>query len=192
MEEIRTLLSPKDFKGETVLVTAGPTEEPIDPVRFISNRSSGKMGFALARAARRRGAEVLLISGPTALPLPPEVKYIPVRTTAEMREAVLANLKKSSVLIMAAAVSDYRPKETSPEKIKKSSGNLVLPLELNPDILSRSRPAEGEAFHRRVCRRNREPFAERPAQAGGKESGPHRGQRCFPPGGGFCRWTRIS
>ena len=163
VEKIRTLLSPQDFKGETVLITAGPTEEPIDPVRFISNRSSGKMGFSLARAARRRGAEVLLISGPTALPFPPEVKGIPVRTAAEMRQAVLANLKKSSVLIMASAVSDYRPKETSTQKMKKSSGDLELPLELNPDILAEAGKRKGKRFHRRVCRRNRESFTERPA-----------------------------
>jgi phosphopantothenoylcysteine decarboxylase/phosphopantothenate--cysteine ligase len=146
VEKIRTLLSPQDFKGKTVLITAGPTEEPIDPVRFISNRSSGKMGFSLARAARRRGAQVLLISGPTALPFPPDVKGIPVRTAAEMRQAVLANLKKSSVLIMASAVSDYRPKETSAQKMKKSSGNLVLPLELNPDILSEAGKRKGKRF----------------------------------------------
>jgi len=147
VEKIRTLLSPQDLKGETVLITAGPTEEPIDPVRFISNRSSGKMGFSLARAARRRGAEVLLISGPTPLPFPPDVKGIPVRTAAEMRQAVLANLKKSSVLIMASAVSDYRPKETSAQKIKKSSGDLKLPLELNPDILAEAGKRKGKRFH---------------------------------------------
>jgi phosphopantothenoylcysteine decarboxylase/phosphopantothenate--cysteine ligase len=146
VEKIRTLLSPQDLKGEKVLITAGPTEEPIDPVRFISNRSSGKMGFSLARAAVRRGAEVVLISGPTALPFPPNVKGTLVRTTAEMRQAVLANLKRSSTLIMAAAVSDYRPKKISAEKIKKSSGNLVLPLELNPDILSEAGKKKGKRF----------------------------------------------
>jgi len=135
VEEIRSILSPKDLSGETILVTAGPTEEPIDPVRFLSNRSSGKMGFAVARAARLRGARVILVSGPSALPAPSGVKFIPVRTAAEMREAVLGSLAGVSVLIMAAAVSDYRPKVTSPEKIKKSQAELTLPLELNPDIL---------------------------------------------------------
>ena len=135
VEEIRSLLSPKDLSGETILVTAGPTEEPIDPVRFLSNRSSGKMGFAVARAARLRGARVILVSGPSALPAPSGVKFIPVRTAAEMREAVLGNLPGFSVLVMAAAVSDYRPKATSPKKIKKSQAELTLPLELNPDIL---------------------------------------------------------
>ena len=135
VEEIRVILSPKDLSGETLLVTAGPTEEPIDPVRFLSNRSSGKMGFAVARAARLRGAGVILVSGPSALPAPSGVKFIPVRTAAEMREAVLGSLAGVSVLVMAAAVSDYRPKVTSPEKIKKSQAELTLPLELNPDIL---------------------------------------------------------
>jgi phosphopantothenoylcysteine decarboxylase/phosphopantothenate--cysteine ligase len=135
VEEIRSVLSPKDLSGETILVTAGPTEEPIDPVRFLSNRSSGKMGFAVARAARLRGARVILVSGPSALPAPSGVKFIAVRTAAEMREAVLGSLPGVSVLVMAAAVSDYRPKATSPKKIKKSQAELTLPLELNPDIL---------------------------------------------------------
>lgn len=135
VEEIRSILSPKDLSGETFLVTAGPTEEPIDPVRFLSNRSSGKMGFAVARAARLRGARVTLVSGPSALPSPSGVKFIPVRTAAEMREAVLRSLPGVSVLVMAAAVSDYRPRGISPEKIKKSRADLTLPLELNPDIL---------------------------------------------------------
>ncbi|MCJ7494025.1 MAG: bifunctional phosphopantothenoylcysteine decarboxylase/phosphopantothenate--cysteine ligase CoaBC [Deltaproteobacteria bacterium] len=136
VEEIRVLLSPKDFSGEKILVTAGPTEEPIDPVRFLSNHSSGKMGFALARAARRRGAEVTLISGPTALPVPPQMRSIAVRSAAQMREAVFNHLESASILIMAAAVSDYRPKQRAPEKIKKSKLETVLELELNPDILA--------------------------------------------------------
>jgi phosphopantothenoylcysteine decarboxylase/phosphopantothenate--cysteine ligase len=136
VEEIRTILSPKDLAQETVLITAGPTEEPIDPVRFITNRSSGKMGFALARIARRRGAEVILISGPTALPAPPNIKFISVHSAAQMREAVLANLENASILLMAAAVSDYRPRKISPGKIKKSEMDMMLVLERNPDILS--------------------------------------------------------
>ena len=136
VEEIRSLLSPKDFSGERVLVTAGPTEEPIDPVRFLSNRSSGKMSFALARAARRRGAEVTLISGPTSLAVPPQMKHIPVRSAVQMREAVMGHLESASVLIMAAAVSDYRPKQRALGKIKKSAPEAVVELELNPDILA--------------------------------------------------------
>ena len=146
VQKIGALLSPQDLKGETVLVTAGPTEEPIDPVRFISNRSSGKMGFSLARAAARRGAEVLLVSGPCGLAFPPGVKGIRVQTAAEMRDAVLGTLEKSSILVMAAAVSDYRPSERSPEKIKKSSGNLVVNLELNPDILAEAGKRKGNCF----------------------------------------------
>ncbi len=136
VEEIRSLLSPKDFSGDGVLVTAGPTEEPMDPVRFLSNRSSGKMGFALARAARRRGAEVTLISGPTSLAVPPQMKHISVRSAVQMREAVMGHLESASVLIMAAAVSDYRPKQRALEKIKKSAPEAVVELELNPDILA--------------------------------------------------------
>jgi len=136
VEEIRSLLSPKDFSGDGVLVTAGPTEEPMDPVRFLSNRSSGKMGFALARAARRRGAEVTLISGPTSLAVPPKMKHIPVRSAVQMGEAVMGHLESASVLIMAAAVSDYRPKQRALEKIKKSAPEAVVELELNPDILA--------------------------------------------------------
>ncbi len=144
VEEICALLSPKDFNRETILVTAGPTEEPIDPVRFITNGSSGKMGFALARAARRRGAEVILISGPTTLPNPRQVKYIRVRSAAQMREAVLSNLENASILLMAAAVSDYRPKQTAPAKIKKSELKTVLELERNLDILSEAGKRKGK------------------------------------------------
>ena len=135
VEAIRAILSPKDFSRETILITAGPTEEPIDPVRFISNRSSGKMGFALARAARRRGAEVILISGPTALSAPKKVKYIAVRSASQMREFVLEHMEKASIIIKAAAVADYRPRRNAPEKIKKSEKGIVLELERNPDIL---------------------------------------------------------
>jgi phosphopantothenoylcysteine decarboxylase/phosphopantothenate--cysteine ligase len=143
VEEIRALLSPKDFTRETTLITAGPTEELIDPVRFITNRSSGKMGFALARAARRRGAEVILITGPTGLPAPRQVQCISVRSAAQMREAVLAHLDKASILLMAAAVSDYRPKQTAPGKIKKSEWKALLELERNSDILSEAGNRKG-------------------------------------------------
>lgn len=134
-EEIRSLLTPKDFSDETVLVTAGPTEEDLDPVRFLSNHSSGKMGYALAKAARRRGAEVILVSGPTSLPPPAKVKLVRVRSAVEMREAVFHHLEKVSILIMAAAVSDYRPKQAAAQKMKKTAIPPVLELERNPDIL---------------------------------------------------------
>jgi phosphopantothenoylcysteine decarboxylase/phosphopantothenate--cysteine ligase len=144
VEEISSILSPKDLTGETILITAGPTEEPIDPVRFITNRSSGKMGFALARAARRRGAEVTLINGPVAIPAPQQVKCIGVRSAAQMQEAVLTNLETASILLMAAAVSDYRPQKTASGKIKKSEAKTVLELERNPDILTEAGKRKGQ------------------------------------------------
>jgi len=133
---ISDLLAHKDLAGLKIMVTAGPTMEPIDPVRFISNRSSGKMGFALAAAARRRGADVFLISGPTFLDRPHGVEYIPVRTAEEMRTEVLARSEHCDIVIKAAAVSDFRPKTSAGSKIKKSGASLSLELEPNPDILA--------------------------------------------------------
>jgi phosphopantothenoylcysteine decarboxylase/phosphopantothenate--cysteine ligase len=124
----------QDLAGETMLITAGPTHEPIDPVRYLSNRSSGKMGYALAEAALRRGAKVILVSGPTALQ-PPAAETIFVQTAQQMRTAVLDRWEQASVIIMAAAVADYHVKSVSPEKIKRK-GALELQLEPNPDILA--------------------------------------------------------
>ena len=136
VEKMEDILSTKDLKGEQVLITGGPTQEPIDPVRFITNRSSGKMGYALAKIARRRGAEVILITGPTSLPLPrKDFKFLPVRSAEEMRKAVLNSLEGSSVVIKAAAVSDYRPKVISEKKIKKGESDTTLALERTKDIL---------------------------------------------------------
>ena len=143
VEEIRFLLSPNDFSGETVLISAGPTEEDIDPVRFITNHSSGKMGYALARAALRRGAEVVLVSGPTSLAPLPKVHLIKVRSAVQMREAVFQHLGKASILIMAAAVSDYRPKQASTQKIKKATAAPIIDLERNPDILAEAGKGKG-------------------------------------------------
>ena len=136
VEEIAALLTPKDLTGERILVTAGPTEEPLDPVRFITNLSSGKMGYALATVAHRRGAQVTLITGPTNLPLPPVDKVVQIRTAQEMYEAVLENFKKSTIIIKAAAVADYRPSVPAQEKIKKNNQPLSLRLERNPDIIA--------------------------------------------------------
>lgn len=136
VEEIKNLLTPKDFEGAKILITAGPTEEPLDPVRFITNLSSGKMGYALAAAAHRRGAEVTLISGPTTLPAPPVEKIIKVRTAKEMHKAVMDNYKKANVIIKAAAVADYCPKVTAAEKIKKDRKTLSLELQRNQDIIA--------------------------------------------------------
>src|SRR5579884_1105171 len=109
-----------DLAGRRVLVTAGPTQEPLDPVRFLGNRSSGKMGYALAVAARDRGASVTLVSGPVALPPPYGVALVPVHTAAEMHAAVAAQTAQADALIMAAAVADYRPATVSTQKIKKA------------------------------------------------------------------------
>lgn len=136
LEGMEDILSPKDLTGERILVTAGPTRESIDPVRFISNHSSGKMGYALARVARRRGSEVVLVTGPASFPSPRrDIVCIPVNTAEEMREAVFANLQDCSVVIKAAAVSDYRPKEVSPTKLKKNAPRVSLELERTRDIL---------------------------------------------------------
>ena len=125
-----------DLEGQTVLVTAGPTREDIDPVRFLTNRSSGKMGYALAEAAVRRGAHVILVSGPTDLPVPEGADWVPVRTTEEMRKAVRERASDANVVIMAAAVSDYRPAAPRAQKVKRDDERLVLELEPTPDILA--------------------------------------------------------
>lgn len=124
------------WAGERVIVTAGPTREAIDPVRTITNRSSGKMGYALAEAARARGAAVTLIAGPTGLPAPPGVEVVSVETAEEMRRAVLARIDQATVLMMAAAVADYRPTVPAPSKMKKSGAPLTLELEPTADIVS--------------------------------------------------------
>ncbi|OPL15189.1 MAG: phosphopantothenoylcysteine decarboxylase [delta proteobacterium MLS_D] len=136
VEAVETILAKKDLAGVRVLVTAGPTQEPLDPVRFITNHSSGKMGFALAQAARRRGADVTLVSGPVSLDAPPGVEVVPVQDARSMRDVVMSRLAGSDVIIKAAAVSDYRPGETSLSKIKKSNETLTMTLERNPDILA--------------------------------------------------------
>jgi phosphopantothenoylcysteine decarboxylase / phosphopantothenate---cysteine ligase len=125
----------QDLTGETVLITAGPTHEPIDPVRYLGNHSSGKMGYALAEAALRRGAKVILVSGPTALQPPSAAETIFVETAQQMRTAVLDRWEKVSFIIMAAAVADFRAKEVAPQKIKRK-GPMELQLEPNPDILA--------------------------------------------------------
>jgi len=125
----------QDLAGETVLVTAGPTYEPVDPVRFIGNRSSGKMGYALAEAALRRGAKVVLVSGPTALKPPSAAETIFVETAQQMRTAVLDRWEKANLIIMAAAVADYHVKNPAVEKIKRT-GPMELQLEPNSDILA--------------------------------------------------------
>jgi phosphopantothenoylcysteine decarboxylase/phosphopantothenate--cysteine ligase len=137
MAAIREVLKRSaDLSGKRIVVTAGGTQEPIDPARHIGNRSSGKMGFALAEAARDRGAEVTLITAPTHLPEPDGIEIIRVRTAAEMREAVAEAVKEAGALIMAAAVADYQPKTSAQSKIKKQSPELTLELVRTPDILN--------------------------------------------------------
>jgi len=136
LEAIESLFIVRDYVGEKVLITAGPTEEPLDPVRCITNLSSGKMGYALALAARQRGAEVTLISGPTRITPPMVDKLIFVRTALEMYQAVMDHYQKASVIIKAAAVADYRPKFMASEKIKKDKGLTGIELARNPDIIA--------------------------------------------------------
>ncbi|MBU0716381.1 MAG: phosphopantothenoylcysteine decarboxylase [Verrucomicrobia bacterium] len=126
-----------------ILITAGPTREAIDPVRFLSNRSSGKMGYALARVAVRRGHVVTLISGPVALRPPPKVSFVAVTTADEMLAAVKRYLSQCDALIMAAAVADWRPRRVSAQKIKKATGYRLLCLEPTPDILKQLRSKKG-------------------------------------------------
>lgn len=127
----------KDLAGERILITVGATREPIDPVRFISNRSSGRMGFALAEAARDRGAEVTIVSGATSIPPPPNVNVIHAKTAEEMAKAVEQQIAGKSIFIASAAVVDYRPIAAANQKIKKTEQSLTLTLEKTPDILSR-------------------------------------------------------
>ena len=124
-----------DLAGRTVVISAGGTMEPIDPVRVITNHSSGKMGYALAEAARDRGANVVLVSASKSLPNPPLVDVVPVQTAQQMCDAVLENVKNADALIMAAAVADYRPAESAPQKIKKNGNDLNITLAKTTDIL---------------------------------------------------------
>jgi len=135
LEEIESLLTEKDLADEHILVTAGPTREPFDPVRFITNYSSGKMGYAVATVARRRGAKVTLISGPTQLSVPAGVRFQSVSSARDMRDAVMASLPEATVVIKAAAVADYRPAVRQEQKIKKKDEDMTLKLERNPDII---------------------------------------------------------
>lgn len=134
-EVLKNLYPKKDLLGKKVLVTAGPTKAPIDPVRYITNRSTGKMGFAIAKEARDRGAEVTLVSGADFLECSKGIKLIKVQTNSEMREAVLENYSNSDIVIKSAAVADYKPKNYSKEKIKKTGDDLIIDLERDSDIL---------------------------------------------------------
>jgi phosphopantothenoylcysteine decarboxylase / phosphopantothenate---cysteine ligase len=134
----------RDLDGETVLITAGPTQEPLDPVRFLSNHSSGKMGYALAAAAASRGAKVILVSGPVQLAAPPNVDLVRIQTALEMREAVLARLPEASIVIKSAAVADYHLSEVPVQKRKKTATRWSLELEPTPDILAEVGQKKGD------------------------------------------------
>ncbi|NOX92103.1 MAG: bifunctional phosphopantothenoylcysteine decarboxylase/phosphopantothenate--cysteine ligase CoaBC [Gammaproteobacteria bacterium] len=134
------------LSGHTVLLTAGPTQESIDPVRYLSNRSSGKMGYAIAQAAIEAGAKVTLISGPTALAAPPRVERINVRSAQQMFDAVMQHVTNSDIFISTAAVADYRPVNIAGQKIKKTEDTLILELQRNPDILARVAALENAPF----------------------------------------------
>lgn len=144
IEAAYRVLTPPSLAGRRILVSAGPTWEPFDPVRFITNPSSGKMGYALARMAARRSAEVSLVSGPTSLPAPDGVHRFPVRTASEMKAAIMELAPEMDVIIMAAAVGDYRPFEVAPHKMKKVVGEVTVQLVKNPDILAMLGKERGE------------------------------------------------
>ena len=146
IQGIERALTPQDLAGLRVLVTAGPTQEAMDPVRFLSNHSSGKMGYAIAARAAMRGADVTLVSGPTALDTPAGVQRVDIISARDMYDAVLSRAEKQDMIIKAAAVGDYRPAQAAPEKLKKGDDELTVTLARNPDILAalgqRKRPGQ--------------------------------------------------
>jgi phosphopantothenoylcysteine decarboxylase/phosphopantothenate--cysteine ligase len=144
VEEVASILTKKDLAGENVLITAGPTREPFDPIRFISNYSSGKMGYAFAVMAKRRGADVTLVTGPTVLPVPSGVKVHEVSTAVSMRDEVMKHFTESTIIIKVAAVADYRPAVLSGSKIKKEDGPFNITLERNPDIIAEIGKIKGD------------------------------------------------
>jgi phosphopantothenoylcysteine decarboxylase/phosphopantothenate--cysteine ligase len=142
----QALMQGCELDGQTVLITAGPTREPLDPVRYLSNRSSGRMGFALAAEALGRGAQVILVAGPTALEPPAGAEVMRVETAQEMYDAVLARLNEATIIIKAAAVADFRPVHRASQKVKKSAAPPALELEPTPDILAEIGRRKGERF----------------------------------------------
>lgn len=146
VERVQQHFRSRDLEGRTVLVTAGPTREPIDPVRYVSNRSSGKMGYAIAEAARRRGANVTLVSGPTSLMAPAGVAFTRINTASEMHDAVMRTLPSQQIVIKAAAVADYAPVAAAGQKIKKTADEMTLTFKKNPDILAEITAASPRPF----------------------------------------------
>jgi phosphopantothenoylcysteine decarboxylase/phosphopantothenate--cysteine ligase len=176
---------PRDLEGETVLVTAGPTEEPVDPVRFLSNRSSGKMGYAVAEAAAARGARVILVSGPVHLSPPAGVSVVKVRTAEEMRAAVLQHLPEATIIVKAAAVADYRVKHPAAGKIKKSEERLTLDLEPTADILAELGRTKGERLLVGFAAETGDPLPEARRKLASKHCDMMVGNRVDREGSGF-------
>lgn len=137
-------LNKNDLSGEVVLISAGPTQEPLDPVRYITNRSSGKMGYALAEAAAARGARVILVSGPVHIPSPADVEIVNVRTAHEMRDAIMGHLEEATIIVKSAAVADYHVANVAPNKIKKTAARVSLDLDPTPDILAEVGSLKGD------------------------------------------------
>ncbi len=137
-------LNRSDLSGETVLISAGPTQEPLDPVRYITNRSSGKMGYALAEAALARGAKVILVSGPVHIPPPPGAEVVPVRTARQMRDAIIGRLDEATIIIKSAAVADYHVANVPDKKVKKTAARVSLDLDPTPDILAEVGARKGD------------------------------------------------
>ncbi len=169
----------QELAGETVLITAGPTREKIDPVRYLTNRSSGRMGYALAEAALRRGARVLLVSGPTAITPPGAAEVTRVESAEEMRQAVLKLLPEATIVIKTAAVSDYRPKFVASQKLKRS-GNMTLELEPTTDIISEIARNKRSQINNRFRRRNRKCPGKRPQKIALEIAGRNRRKRRLP------------
>lgn len=145
VEHVEALMRTKrDFEGESFLITAGPTQEALDPIRYISNRSSGKMGYAIADAAARRGASVVLVSGPVSLTPPPQVELVSVRTAQEMRKAVMDHLAEATIVVKNAAVADYYVASVPQQKLKKTAARLSLELDPTPDILAEVGEKKGD------------------------------------------------
>ncbi len=181
IEAMLSALTPaRDLAGDRVVVTAGPTREPIDPVRYISNRSSGRMGYALAAAAARRGAQVTLVSGPTALAPPAGAAFVPVQTAEEMREAVLHHAERASIVIKAAAVADYRVQRPADQKIK-GKRDLTLELTPNPDILAEVAARGRGGFIVGFAAETNDVVANARAKLDGQGHRPARRQRREPP-----------
>jgi phosphopantothenoylcysteine decarboxylase/phosphopantothenate--cysteine ligase len=134
VDEVSAALTHKDLRGVRVLVTAGPTREPLDPVRFVSNRSTGRMGFALAREARSRGADVVVVAGPTSVPVPAGVELVRVETAEEMFTECIDRFESVDIAVLNAAVADFRPTTTAPQKVKKAKMGNTIPLEPTRDI----------------------------------------------------------